>query len=90
MTTSLARIVVQNPFCTNCSVSIKKKIMEIEQVQNVRLFPEDALVVFNFNRANQISEVLNTLMNLGYPPEGDRITQTYTNKPLCGCLEISN
>ncbi len=89
MTTSLARIVVQNTFCTNCIVPIKNKIMEVEHVKNVKLFPEDALVVFNFNRANQISEVLNTLTALGYPPKGDRVSQQYVNKTLCKCFKTS-
>lgn len=90
MRTSLAKIIVQNSFCTNCITPIKKKIMEVKHVKNVMLFPEDALVVFNFNCANQISEVLNTLMALGYPPEGDRITESYNSKPFCNCFKTSN
>ncbi len=90
MTTSLARVIVQNPFCSNCITPIKKKIMEVDEVKNVRLFPSDSLVVFNFNRAHQISEVLNTLMALGYPPEGDQISSCNATKPLCSCIETSN
>lgn len=85
MTTSLARIFVQNPFCSNCLTSIKQKIMEVKQVKNVMLFPADSLVVFSFNRANQISEVLNTLVALGYPPEEDIISNALRVKPLCEC-----
>ncbi|GGD05387.1 hypothetical protein [Hyunsoonleella pacifica] len=90
MRTSLARVIVQNSFCSNCIAPIKKKIMEVKDVKNVMLFPKEDLVVFNFNCANQISEVLNTLMVLGYPPEGDRITEHYNSKPLCNCFKTSN
>lgn len=84
-TTNLARIFVQNRFCSDCITPIKQKILEVKQVKNVMLFPRDSLVVFNFNRANQISEVLNTLVALGYPPEEDAIASASYVKPLCEC-----
>lgn len=89
MTTSLARVIVQNPFCSNCIAPVKKKIMEVKDVKNVRLFPANSLVVFNFNRAHQISEVLNTLVALGYPPEGDQILEGNSILPKCSCIKTS-
>ena len=86
MKTSLARIFVKNPFCVKCIVPIKKKVMKVQNVKNVVLCPSDSLVVFNFNSANQVSEVLNTLTLLGYPPKGDNDTITTNLTPtFCKC-----
>ncbi|GAB1858207.1 hypothetical protein MHTCC0001_30440 [Flavobacteriaceae bacterium MHTCC 0001] len=90
MTSNLARIFVQNRFCSSCIIPIKNKLMEVEHIKNVKLFPADSLVVFNFNRAHQISEVLNTLVAIGYPPEGDRISDCSIVQPLCSCCKASN
>lgn len=88
--TSLARIFVQKPFCSNCVATIKQRIMQAQQLKHLVLFPMDSLVVFSFNSANQISEVLNTLVALGYPPEGDFISSTSRVKPICECCEKEN
>ena len=85
MKTNLARIFVKNTFCINCVNPIKKKIGEVNNIKNVALYPSESLVVFNFNSANQVSEVLNTLMTLGYPPEVDCITTMNLATPLCTC-----
>ncbi|MDJ0645457.1 MAG: hypothetical protein QNJ57_05665 [Flavobacteriaceae bacterium] len=85
MKTSLARIFVQNPFCTDCITPIKKRIMNVQNIRNVALYPSDSLVVFNFNKVNQVSEVLNTLMALGHPQKGDHITDETFVPPLCKC-----
>ncbi len=82
MKVSTARIVVQNSFCTNCIDLIKKRMMEV-QINNVMLYPSDSLIVFNYKRANQISEALNTLVSLGYPPLGDTIESSSCKMPLC-------
>jgi len=82
METSLARIFVQNKFCTNCVDTVKTKMMEVQNISNVIVYPQDALVVFNFKRANQISEVLNTLTALGYPPQGDKIENDHYQTPM--------
>lgn len=84
MITSLARIPVQNTFCKSCIAPIKKKLQEIERIKNIALYPSDSLVVFNFDSANQVSEVLNTLTDLGYPPEGER-TNNNDVTSMCNC-----
>lgn len=85
METSLARIFVQNKFCNHCVDKVKTKMMEVQNISNVIVYPQDALVVFNFKRANQVSEVLNTLTALGYPPQGDRLEKNGCQTPLCNC-----
>lgn len=85
MTTSLARIFVQNKFCIQCVDTIESRMMEVQHISNVIVYPQDALVVFNFRKANQVSEVLNTLTSLGYPPLGDVIDTPTCQTPLCEC-----
>jgi hypothetical protein len=89
METGFARILVQNTFCIGCIDLIKTKMMEVQHVSNVTLYPSDSLVVFNFAKANQISEVLNTLTSLGYPPKGDRVYKNKTKSRLCACAAAS-
>jgi len=85
MNTGLARITTQNSFCKKCINPIKNKIMEITNIKNVYLYPSGSLVVFNFNNANQISEVLNVLTALGYPEIGEQVS-IYKQQPLCCCI----
>jgi len=85
METSLARIFVQNKFCTHCVDQVKTKMMEVQNISNVIVYPQDALVVFNFKRANQVSEALNTLIALGYPPLGDTLEKNNCQTPVCEC-----
>ncbi|WP_299536771.1 hypothetical protein [Ulvibacterium sp.] len=85
MKSGMAKIEVQNSFCTKCSAKIKVELLKIENITNVYLYPFDSLIVFNFVRANELSTALNTLMALGYPPKGDRIDiGTYVH-PWCQC-----
>ena len=85
MKPGIARIFVQNSFCGRCMTTIKKKVLEVPDVQNINLYPSDSLVVFNFMRANQVSEVLNTLTTLGYPPKGDNVSCLQHKTPTCSC-----
>ncbi len=86
MKTSLARIFVQNPFCKGCISQLKNELLQVENIQHVRFFLKDALVVFNFNKANQVSEVMNILLAAGYPPKGDMISNDFKTKATCSCM----
>ncbi|MFS4446888.1 hypothetical protein [Maribacter sp. 2307UL18-2] len=84
MKTGFAKIPVQRSFCDGCSTKIGQELLKIANITNVRLYPTDALVIFNFKRANEVSDALNTLTALGFPPQGEKIRQT----PLsitCAC-----
>jgi len=85
MRTGIAKIPVQNSFCERCAEVIKNRILKDQSVQNLILFPSDSLITFNFNWANQVSEVLNILTRLGYPPEGDEVTTSSYTLPFCKC-----
>ncbi|MGB5817862.1 MAG: hypothetical protein WBG90_00150 [Saonia sp.] len=81
---SIARIPVQQSFCGRCSDKIKEALLKIEDITNVNLYPTDSLVVFNFVRANEISNALNVLSELGYPEKGEKINGG-TMVSLCSC-----
>ncbi|GMN09033.1 hypothetical protein MTsPCn9_05110 [Croceitalea sp. MTPC9] len=86
MKTQLARIQVQNRFCTRCKNLIEAKLSEINHVSNIRLYAKESLVVFNFFRANELSDVLNVLSEIGYPEIGERIAVTCQPSPkACFC-----
>ncbi|RZN84619.1 MAG: hypothetical protein EVB11_00790 [Winogradskyella sp.] len=82
--TSTAKIEVQQSFCNSCSVCIKKELQVIENVKNVRLYPKESLIIFNFIKADKLSAVLNVLSRLGYPEKGERIEKEFS-KSLCRC-----
>jgi len=88
MQTSIARILVENRFCSNCIDSIKNKLQEVENIQNIRLYPSDSLIVFGFSKANQISEVLNKLYAIGYPPLEDYPHKTKPILSTCKCKTL--
>jgi len=82
----LARIQVQNKFCTRCKSSIKDKLSEIKSISNVQLFVSDSLVVFNFLKANELSDALNVLSEIGYPEIGERFNNSNRVLPkICLC-----
>lgn len=79
-----ARIEVQQSFCKNCSAYIKQELQIIEDIKNVRLYPKDSLITFNFLKADKLSSVLNTLSKLGYSEKGERV-ELEVSKSLCNC-----
>ncbi len=82
----IARIQVQNNFCESCKSVIQKKLTKIRDVSNVQLYPQESLVVFNFLRANELSDVLNALTEMGYPETGERINRDMLLKTkVCLC-----
>ncbi len=85
MTTGLARIPVQNLFCNFCGLSIKETLLQIENITNVYLYPNEAMIVFNFVKANELSSALNALTDLGYPPKGDKILKNKLSSNICSC-----
>jgi hypothetical protein len=82
----IARIPVQNSFCELCKTTIQTKLSKIRDVSNVRLYPQESLVVFNFFKANELSNVLNALTEMGYPEKGEQIDhEIFLKSKLCLC-----
>ncbi len=84
-----ARIAVQRSFCQDCGRKIRRELLKIEDISNVALYPECAMVVFSFFRANELSKALNVLTELGYPEMGEVSVSGNQDPQLCGnCQSI--
>ncbi|MEO0572343.1 MAG: hypothetical protein AAF039_11615 [Bacteroidota bacterium] len=68
---TIARIEVQRSFCKHCGRKICQELLKIEEITNVILYPDNALVIFSFFRANDLCKALNVLTKLGYPEIGE-------------------
>ncbi|MEM7382361.1 MAG: hypothetical protein AAF361_14365 [Bacteroidota bacterium] len=73
----------------NCSKKIENALMGIKDITNVYLYPEEALIVFSFVKANELAEALNALTDLGYPPKGDSINPDAIVNPACICMRTA-
>lgn len=88
---TIARVEVQRSFCENCGLRIRQELLKIQDVSNVVVYPQSALVVFSFFRANELSQVLNVLTELGYPEVGEDPTTGYFSPVLgCSCTPVEN
>ncbi len=80
--TSTARIEVQGRFCKGCTKRIKKKLQLVNDINNIRFYPKESLITFNFLKANKLSIALNVLSEMGYPEKGERV-ESYKSKCVC-------
>ncbi|MFK7832048.1 MAG: hypothetical protein AB8B52_02115 [Winogradskyella sp.] len=81
----MAKIHVEQGFCKSCSVGIKMQLQEIEAISNVRLYPKESLVTFNFIKADKLSAALNVLSDIGYPEKGENICSEPFSNTVCSC-----
>ncbi len=85
---TIARIKVQQRFCDLCSANIKKELQDIDDVNNVRLYPKQSLIIFNFTKAYKLFTALNILSEIGYYEIGERINRPKMPE-VCNCqIEI--
>lgn len=84
---SMARIEVQQSFCNTCSACIKKKLQDIKDLKNIRLYPRESLITFNFIKANKLSDALNILSEIGYPERGESMSFKQTPRSACQCIK---
>ncbi|MBC2844397.1 cation transporter [Winogradskyella flava] len=82
---SNARIEVQQSFCDFCSIDIKKALQEIEAIKNIRLYPKDSIVTFNFTSPHKLSTALNTLSAIGYCEKGEVVDNKNVDIRYCNC-----
>ncbi|WP_400076556.1 hypothetical protein [Winogradskyella sp. R77965] len=80
----MARIKVEQRFCNNCSVWIKNELQEIDDVNNVRLYPKESLITFNFTKAYKLSTALNILSEIGYYESGEKVNKEQLQE-ICSC-----
>jgi len=82
--TTVARIEVQPCFCNVCCGFIKREIQEIDEVNNVRFYPKESLITFNFTNAHKLSTVLNILSENGYYERGEQVVNAKLHS-ACVC-----
>jgi copper chaperone CopZ len=79
----MARIELQQSFCAACALHIKATLQDIAGVKNIRLYPKDTLITFNFTKADRLSTLLNRLYQIGYTEKGEEVAKS--NLHLLGC-----
>ena len=85
ITTSMAKIQVEQHFCKNCSIGIEKELQDIETITNIRFYPKELLVTFNFVKADKLSTALNVLSDIGYPEKGEKLFKKQFSNSVCCC-----
>ena len=81
---NIARIEVQRGFCSQCSNEIRKALQKIKAIGNVVCYPQSAMVIFSFSKANELSKALNVLTEMGYPEIGED-WPVLSNSSLIAC-----
>lgn len=79
----MAKVEVQRNFCYSCSGIIKKELENLNGIKNLRFYPSELLITFHFRKAEQLSDVLNKLLILGYPEKGENYELSSTNLNCC-------
>ena len=82
---SMAKIEVQRNFCNSCSKEIREELEQIEGIKNLRLYPKDLLITFNFRKAQHLSAILNRLSVIGYPEKGEMLCSEVCTNSVCKC-----
>lgn len=82
---SLAKIEVEQHFCNTCSWCIKRELQRIDDIKNIRLYPKQSLITFNFFNAHKLSDALNVLSKIGYNEKGENSTNSQFLSTICSC-----
>lgn len=81
---SMARIEVERSFCETCSKVIRQELESLDGIKNLRLYPRDLMITFNFYKAQDLSTLLNKLSFLGYPERGEALYD-HNDIGICKC-----
>lgn len=76
---------VQNLKCGGCANSITKKLTTIPEVHHVEVNSETSSVQVDTTDINIESTLKETLLNLGYPVEGDKNAFSSKAKSFVSC-----
>lgn len=72
---NLVSIHIENLKCQGCASTIKKGLLKIDEVKEVKIDVEQSLVEISFEGEDAITEKCKTkLKNLGYPKTGENTT----------------
>lgn len=67
------KIKIENLKCNGCASTIKKGLLNFDEVESVDVYIEDSVVEIGYN-GNDIEKYKNKLSALGYPEAGNNST----------------
>ena len=62
---------IQNLKCNGCATTIKNKLQDLENIQNIEIELEESKVSFEHDTESDLVIVKKELHHLGYPLEGE-------------------
>lgn len=80
-----ATIIVQNLKCGGCAKTISSKLGEIENINEVKVFPNSSTVSFNYEDVNDKQKVVDRLKSLGYPSVDSKNSVISKAKSFVSC-----
>lgn len=78
-------VIVQNLRCNGCANTITSKLLEIENISNIKVDIEASEIHFNYINETDINHVIHKLKALGYPQISDDNSITSKAKSLVSC-----
>ncbi len=81
----MTTITIVNLKCGGCANSIKKGILNLEDITEVSVDLETSKVTVNSNDENIIKRVKEKLSSMGYPEAGDANTVLHKAKSFVSC-----
>ncbi len=76
---------IQNLKCDGCINTITKNLNALDDVSEVVVEVADNSVTFEYSEAHTLDVVKKTLLNLGYPEDGDENNLTSKAKSYVSC-----
>lgn len=80
-----ATIIVQNLKCGGCARTITNKVSELENITDVKVFPNTSTVSFAYEDSSDALRVKDKLKDLGYPSIDSKNTFASKAKSFVSC-----
>jgi len=80
-----ANIIVQNLKCGGCAKTITNKLSELDNVNDVKVFPDTSTVSFEYEDSVDAIKVKDKLKDLGYPSIDSKNTIASKAKSFVSC-----
>jgi len=78
-------VTVQNLKCGGCAHTISTKLLEIENISNINVVIETAIISFDYTLEADFTAVKDKLAVLGYPLVGDTNNVVSKEKSFVSC-----
>lgn len=76
---------IQNLKCGGCANTIVNRLSELKDVLEIKVDNTNDTVSFNYSNENDLTEVKNLLVKLGYPVAGEKNALTTKAKSFMNC-----